>query len=269
MDGCAWNELRYLSAPADRSRRSLLSTNTALVKRVSCAAPDGMVVVYFSRLGGPMYTHERVTLSVVAEAIAQIKGAKFAGHYDNAKSYSGNVFFVPDDTLVLDEASCLGVRLPTDLFGAVVPYPFAKTKAITHQLLDPSADRPKGWSSAFAELVQDVVLPGYTVFSLDDARAAAARLLSTGPIRIKEPLAAGGAGHTVARTIDELETFLKAFPEAAIEAHGLAPPGCRAEAFAGRDDPPLNRSRAVKGPGVRTAAPSPHRPRPHCHGSAA
>jgi hypothetical protein len=39
-----------------------------------------------------MYTHERVTLSSVAEAIAQIKGAKFAGHYDNAKSYLGNVF---------------------------------------------------------------------------------------------------------------------------------------------------------------------------------
>jgi hypothetical protein len=110
MDDYAWNELRYLSAPADRSRPSLL-----------CAAPDGIVVVYFSRLGGPTYTHERVTLSSVAEAIAQIKGAKFAGHYDNAKSYSRNVFFVPDDTLVLDEASCLGIRFPSDLFGAVVP----------------------------------------------------------------------------------------------------------------------------------------------------
>ena len=97
-----------------------------------------------------MYTHERVTLSVVAEAIAQIKRAKFAGLYDSAKRYPGNVFFVPDDTLVLDEASCLGVRLPTDLFGAVVPYPFVKTKAITHQLVDPSGDRPEGWSSAYA-----------------------------------------------------------------------------------------------------------------------
>jgi hypothetical protein len=182
---------------------------------------DGVVVVYFSRLGGSTYTHERVTLSVVAEAIAQIKGAKFAGLYDNAKRYSGNVFFVPDDTLVLDEASCLGIRLPTDLFGAVVPYPFAKTKAITHQLIDPSADRPEGWSSAFADIVQDVVLPGYTAFSVDDARTAAARLLSAGPIRIKEPLAAGGAGHTVVATMTEVEAFLEAFPEAAIAAHGL------------------------------------------------
>jgi hypothetical protein len=232
MDGNSLLKLRYLPVPADPSWPSLLSASSALAKsdglaksRTSCAEPwtmsDGVVVVYFSRLGGSMYTHERVTLSVVAEAIAQIKGAKFAGLYDNAKRYSGNVFFVPDDTLVLDEASCLGIRLPTDLFGAVVPYPFAKTKAITHQLVDPSADRPEGWSSAFAEMVQDVVLPGYTVFSVDDARAAAARLLRSGPIRIKEPLAAGGAGHTVATTIDEAEAFLEAFPEAAITAHGL------------------------------------------------
>jgi hypothetical protein len=150
--------LGYLPCPADPSRPYA----------PSAAHADGVVVVYFSRLGGAMYTHERITLSVVAEAIAQIKGVKFAGLYDNAKSDSGNVFFVPDDTLVLDEASRLGVRSPTDLFGAVVPYPFAKTKAITHQLIDPSADRPEGWSSAYAEMVQDVVLPGYTAFSVGD-----------------------------------------------------------------------------------------------------
>jgi hypothetical protein len=45
--------------------------------------------------------------------------------------------------------------------------------------------------------------------------------LSSGPIRIKEPLAAGGAGHTVATTIAEVEAFLEAFPEAVIAAHGL------------------------------------------------
>src|SRR5215831_4896690 len=50
-------------------------------KPCSNPAPDrgaivmsaGAVVVYFSRLGGFMYTHERVVLSAVAEAIAEIK----------------------------------------------------------------------------------------------------------------------------------------------------------------------------------------------------
>jgi hypothetical protein len=232
MDGNAPRELRYLQAPDNPSQPSPPSGNFALAKSDGLAkgrnsrakrwtVSDGVVIVYFSRLGGSMYTHEKVTLSAVAEAIAQFKGAKFAGLHDNAKRYSGNVFYVPDDTLMLDEASCLGIRLPTDLFGGVVPYPFAKTKAITHQLVDSCADRPEGWSSAYARMVQDVVLPGYTAFSVDDARTAAARLLNLGPTRIKEPLAAGGAGHTVATTVEEVEAFLEAFPEAAIIAHGL------------------------------------------------
>jgi len=106
--------------------------------------PAGVVVVYLSRLGTPMLTHERVTLSAVAKAIAQIKDYGFAGCYDNASNYSGTAFFVPEGTLTLDEASCLGIRCPNDLFGGVVPYPVAKTKAITHQLVDRGADHPQG-----------------------------------------------------------------------------------------------------------------------------
>src|SRR5438128_11030585 len=94
------------------------------------AMAAGAVVIYFSRLGTPMLTHERVTLSAVAKAIAQIKDYEFADCYDNPANYSGTVFFVPDDTLMLDEASCLGIGCPNDLFGGVVPYPIAQTKAI-------------------------------------------------------------------------------------------------------------------------------------------
>jgi Protein of unknown function (DUF3182) len=181
----------------------------------------GAVVVYLSRLGGSMYTHERVVLSAVAEAIAEIKHYEFAGRFDDAERHAGSVFFVPDDTLIVDEAAYLGIRGPNDLYGGVVPYPFATTKAITHQLVDASADRPEGWSSAFAEKVQGVVLPGYTVFNLDDARVAARRLLNLGPIRIKEPLAAGGKGQAVAATIDKVKAFLETFDAAEIAVHGL------------------------------------------------
>jgi uncharacterized protein DUF3182 len=88
----------------------------------------GAVVVYFSRLGGFMYTHERVALSAVAEAIAEIKHCEFAARFDDAERHAGSVFFVPDDTLIADEAAYLGIRGPNDLYGGVVPYPFAKTK---------------------------------------------------------------------------------------------------------------------------------------------
>src|SRR5262249_2647900 len=146
---------------------------------------------------------------------------EFAARFDDAERHAGSVFFVPDDTLIADEAAYLGIRGPNDLYDGVAPYPLAKTKAITHRLADACANRPEGWSSAFPEKVKDVVLPGYTVFNLDDARVAARRLLELGPIRIKEPLAAGGKGQAVAATIEQVNTFLETFDAAEIAVHGL------------------------------------------------
>jgi hypothetical protein len=89
-----------------------------------------------------------------------------------------------------------------------VPYPFVKSKAISHQLIDNSAERPEGWSAAFAEGVQNVVLPGYTALSADDAHRAAGQLLCRGPIRVKKPLAAGGRGQRTMASAHELNEFL-------------------------------------------------------------
>jgi Protein of unknown function (DUF3182) len=110
--------------------------------------PRGVVVVYFSRFGKPLQAHHKVVLDLNAKAIAKIKGYEFGGHYDTAYHYSGPLFFVPDDTLLLDEASSLGIRTSNDLYGGVVPYLFVKTKAITHGLVDRHAERPIGWSTA-------------------------------------------------------------------------------------------------------------------------
>ena len=81
------------------------------------------VVVYFSRAGAPMYVHEKVTLSAVAESIARLGGYQYAGVFDANRHSTGDLFFVPDDTLMLDEARSLGIHSPCQLYGAVVPYP--------------------------------------------------------------------------------------------------------------------------------------------------
>jgi len=181
----------------------------------------GVVVIYLSQLGAPMYAHERIILAAVANTIARVKHYEFAGYYDNAHNYSGNVFFVPDDTLMLDEALYLGIRSPNDLFGGVVPHPFVKTESITHRLIASGADRPEGWSPAFAQRVRKVVLPGYSVFSARDARIAAARMLSRGAIRVKQPLGDGGRGQTLITTASELDELLEKFPPDEISAYGL------------------------------------------------
>ena len=179
------------------------------------------VAVYFSRLGAAMYTHEKVTLSIVAESIARVNDWCYAGVYDPAERSGGGLFFVPDDTLMFDEARALGIHSSHQLYGAVAPYPFVKTKAITHGLVSSHAARPYGWSSIFAESVRNAVLPGYTVFSSDDARMAAMRLLPLGPIRVKEPLGDGGYGQTAVAGVAELDAFLEKLSLEEIECHGL------------------------------------------------
>jgi hypothetical protein len=179
------------------------------------------VAVYFSRLGAPMYTHEKITLSIVAESIARVNGWRYRGVCDPADRPGGGLFFVPDDTLMFDEAQDLGIQSPHQLYGAVAPYPFVKTKAITHELVSAHAARPYGWLSAFADSVRNAVLPGYTVFSLDDARIAAMRLLPLGSIRVKEPLGDGGHGQSVVAGIPELDAFLENSSAEHIASHGL------------------------------------------------
>ena len=90
---------------------------------------NGIVVLYSSRFGKPLQTHHKVVLDLDAKAIARIKGYEFGGPYDPEHNYSGPLFFVPDDTLLLDEASCLGIRSPNDLYGGVVPHLFVKNES--------------------------------------------------------------------------------------------------------------------------------------------
>jgi hypothetical protein len=181
----------------------------------------GTVVIYLSRLGAPLRAHQAALLIADAKAIANLKQYDFGAQYDDSKSYARPLYFVPDDTLSVNEADSLGIQGPRDFYGGVVPYPFVKTKSITHPLADGSAERPAGWSFEFAERVRDIVLPGYTAFSARDARIAASRMLSRGPIRAKESAEAGGRGQTLITTVDELEPLLDHLPMDGIATYGL------------------------------------------------
>jgi hypothetical protein len=185
------------------------------------AVARGVVVIYFSWFGKPLQRHHKVVLDADSKAIASIKGFDFGGCYDRAHEYAGPVLFVPDDTLLTAEASCLGIHSPQRLYGGVVPHLFVKTKAITHGLVDCHAERPRGWSTAFAEGVRGIVLPGYTVFSSRDARLAAARMLRHGPLRVKKPLSASGKDQTLIATSSELDAALEKITGDEMATYGL------------------------------------------------
>jgi hypothetical protein len=181
----------------------------------------GTVVIHFSRLGGRLDPHQTVMLDADAKVIAHVLGYEYGGRHQAAKDYTAPVFFVPDDTLLVDEASSLGIRGPNDFYGGIVPRPFIKTKAITHGLVEENAERAPGWSPAFAERVSEIVLPGYTVFSAGDARTAAKRMLRRGGIRVKKPLGASGKGQSLVTTLQELDALLETYVSEEMATYGL------------------------------------------------
>jgi hypothetical protein len=181
----------------------------------------GTVVQYTDRASDPLAKHESVTRTLLAEKLAALKGYEFAGDYDEARHYAGPVYFVPNDTLFGSElAQKVGIRDHHDLFGGVVPYPFAATKTITHPLVSPNAFAPEGWSHEFARSVRDVVLFGFSAFTPADLRCAAERVLARGRARLKPARGIGGLGQTVIRSTADLDALLETIDPAELALYG-------------------------------------------------
>lgn len=177
-------------------------------------------VIAFSAPGcEPLYAHEREAMAAVARTIASLKGFAFQQGLGN--SGGNGLYFVPDDSLLAPDAARLGINGPQDLFGGVVPWRFAMTKAITHELVDGLAKRPKEWSTGFGRTVSAAVLPGYTVFSRHDALRAAERLLRLGQARLKPPLSSRGQDQHIVRTVADVEGLLERYRFLDLDESGL------------------------------------------------
>jgi uncharacterized protein DUF3182 len=183
------------------------------------ASAGGIVVTFGTRAHEA--THEAKTREAIAAKLARIKSFDFAGVYDPTQVDGRPVYIVPSDTLLRSDAERLGIRGEDDLFGGVVPNPFAATKTITHPLVDRDAHAPSGWSHAFAERVDGAVLRGFTAFSRADAHRASARLLDHGPARIKLACGIGGHGQFVVQDGNELERLLASIDDAELALSGL------------------------------------------------
>lgn len=187
----------------------------------SPAGPRGVVVTYAPDPHDHASEHERVTHSAFARQLAVLRGYEAGGSFEPGRHGAAHVYFLPSSTLTGQQALALGIRGVNDLFGGVVPHPFVATKAISHPLVTPDAAAIAGWNPAFARCARDAVLPGYSVFSLQDARRAGRRLLAEGPVRVKPVRATGGHGQSVARDAAGLERLLVAADEAEVGGHGL------------------------------------------------
>jgi hypothetical protein len=181
----------------------------------------GAVVQYTDSAAAPPSKHESATRTLIAAKLAALKGYEFAGDYDPARRYTGPLYFVPNDTLIGSElAQTASIRDHHDLFGGVVPYPFAATKTITHPLVSNDAFAPDGWSHEFARSVQGVVLFGFSAFTPADLRRAAARVLERGRARVKPARGVGGHGQTVIASAADLDALLDTVDPAELALYG-------------------------------------------------
>ena len=169
----------------------------------------GAVVQYCDVDSEPPAKHESVCRAEIAAKLAALKGYDFVGDFDPARRYTGPLYFVPSDTLIgFENARKIGIRDEHDLFGGVVPYRFAATKTITHPLVSADAVAPEGWSHEFARRVQDVVLFGFSAFTVADARRAALLVLARGRARVKPACGIGGRGQAVIASPADLDEVL-------------------------------------------------------------
>lgn len=178
------------------------------------------VALYLSRRN--LNEHDVATQSTVAHTIARLFDVPFQGLIERPPHPGESLYLIPTGTVVgLDRAHQLGIDDPSRLFGGVVPHAFVATKAITHPTLHIGAASPEGWSAAFGEAVMAATLPGYTVFTLDDAYEAFDRLVAQGPVRTKPVHGMAGRGQTVVTDRSELDRALAALDQSDLASCGL------------------------------------------------
>src|SRR5689334_6369891 len=153
-------------------------------------------VVLLAEPGRDVDHHETVTQRHVAREAAALLGYAYAGDHDGGP-LAWPTYAVPQRTLSGTDAEALGIRSEADLLGGVVPHAFVAGKTITHGVVSREAVVPEGWAFDLARDLGDAVLEGYAAFSREDARVAAVRLLTHGPVRLKAASACGGQGQSV------------------------------------------------------------------------
>ena len=187
--------------------------------RAGCARGAGCVVELLRR--ERRSEHEAATGRWIGERMAALLELDYGGVHAPDADYDAPPFFVPDVTLLVSDAHELGITGPHQLLGGVVPHAFVATKTITHPLVDGARARPEGWSDSLGVALEEVTLPGFAAFSVEDVGRAARLLLEQGlPARIKRADGIGGLGQSVASERKTLDAALAHLDPQSLERLG-------------------------------------------------
>lgn len=159
--------------------------------------------------------HEIVTLRFAATRLAALLGLE----YDNAQAGPGAgdaTYYLPMFTLTREEATARGIVTQSQLWGGIVPHRFVATKLVSHPPWGKPDKVPEGWKDIPG--LEEYTLPGYSVFTRNDAWQVGKSLLKGGGLRLKHPFAQGGDGQAVARDQRELSAWLDAATDALVSS---------------------------------------------------
>lgn len=179
------------------------------------------VAAYPRRAGAS--EHEIASQEALALRLAALLGLRFVpGFRPSRHRGEPPPYYVPDRSITsLARAAKLGISRAADLYGGVTPHAFVASKSITHGVFDARAKAPEGWVRTLAEELREVVLKGYSAFTLEDAQRAGECMLRDGALRIKPADANAGRGQIVVRTPEELRKGLALQHAASVRRLGL------------------------------------------------
>lgn len=157
----------------------------------------------------------------VAREIATILGRPFYGEIALDSLVSAKEHYVvPVKTIRKEEAMALGLNDAGDFYGVVVDHLGHVGKAILHETKE--AKTPKFYSKMFAAMVEDLVLPGATAFSFEQALEAGVELTGRfGQTRLKQTDKSDGQGQFEIKNSRDLERALNEVGEAEVQSKGI------------------------------------------------
>ena len=136
--------------------------------------------------------YEGVTLPPShAEHILQRNG-RLAASLAEAQKFSQPYYFLPTP-ITQEQGEKHGIQSADDFYGAMVDHLQHADKGQLHEIVPEADNVPAHYSAEFARAVREVVLPGYTAYSKEDAIKAYLKLKKELPdgdkIRLKDPSA--------------------------------------------------------------------------------
>ncbi|MGI9148009.1 MAG: DUF3182 family protein [Chloroflexota bacterium] len=150
-----------------------------------------------------------INVRAIARRIATMLGGSVVHQCDNS---SRSRFFVPFAAVRESLAAEHHILGNGDVYGGVVREQEHADKAILHKLVREDAFRAGWYSPEFALCVSGVTLPGFTVFTNEDAVQSFEMLQDAGVVaRCKDPSNTGGVGQRRVDTKDELTNFLSQY----------------------------------------------------------